>query len=202
MAKKKKETQIVFLLDQTGSMYSCKEDTIGGFNQFLKDQKKDKSGKLKFSLTLFNSAKIEKRYASVDIQEVSELSEKNYVPNHLTPLWDAIGKTIQDLPKAKDVLFVILTDGHENYSKEFKTADAKRIIKEKEKDSGWKFLFLGADLSSFHDASNVGVNFAFVVDKKNMKQAFANVSSSSSYYRSTGKVAYDGQDYTESKDDK
>lgn len=199
MTKKKKETQIVFLLDQTGSMYDCKKDTIGGFNQFLKDQKKDKSGTLKFSLTLFNSMKIEKRYVSVNIQKVSQLSEKNYTPNHMTPLWDAIGKTIQDLPEAKDVLFVIFTDGYENCSKEFKTPDVKRLIKEKEEKSGWKFLFLGADLDKFYDASSVGINFNFKVDKQDMAHAFSNTSCAVSGYRSTGKVAYGGKDY-ESKD--
>lgn len=201
MAKKKKETQVAFLLDQTGSMYSCKSDTIGGFNQFLKDQKKDKSDTLKFSLTLFNSAKIEKRYVDVDIQDVSELSDKNYIPNHLTPLWDAIGKTLQSLSESKDVLFVILTDGYENYSKEFKSADVKKLIKEKEKKAGWKFLFLGADLSKFDDALTAGINFNFKVDKSQMRGAFANVSQTSSGYRSTGSVAYAGQDYSSKDDD-
>ena len=98
MIKKKKESHVVFLLDQTGSMESCKGDTIGGFNNFLKEQKEKKGDSLKFSLTLFNSANVEKRYVGVDIKKVKKLDDKNYVPSNLTPLWDAIGNTIQEFP--------------------------------------------------------------------------------------------------------
>lgn len=186
-----KETKVVFLLDQTGSMESCKKDTIGGFNNFLKEQKAKKGDRLLFSLTLFNSAEIAKRYKGVDIQKVKRLTEKNYVPSNLTPLWDAIGNTIQEHPKDKGVLFIILTDGYENYSKEFKTDAVKALIKEKEKSFGWKFLYLGADLSSFGDAQAVGINLHFKVDKQNMRGAYASLSSSVSSYRDTGDVDYE-----------
>jgi len=132
MAKKKKATQIVFLLDQTGSMESCKKDTVGGFNVFLEEQKKEKND-LRFTLTLFNSAEIEKRHVKKNIKDVEPLSEKNYIPSNLTPLWDAIGNTIQDFPEEEKVMFVILTDGYENYSKEFKADAVKLMIAEKEK---------------------------------------------------------------------
>jgi len=195
MLKKKKESQVVFLLDQTGSMQECKKDTIGGFNTFLEEQKKNKTDKLKFFLTLFNSSKIEKRYVNEEIKNVKPLSDANYVPSNLTPLWDAMGNTIQTLPEAKDVLFVILTDGYENYSKEFKAEAVKRMIKEKEKDCGWKFLFLGADVANFNDAFNVGINFNFNINKKDMTTAYANLSNTVDHYRSTGEVKYDGTDY-------
>ena len=195
MVKKKRESQVVFLLDQTGSMQECKKDTIGGFNAFLKEQKKNKTGKLRFSLTLFNSSKIEKRYADEEIKNVKPLSDANYIPRHLTPLWDAMGNTIQSMPEARDVLFVILTDGYENYSKEFKTEAVKRMIKEKEKDFGWKFLFLGADLANFNDALSAGINFNFNVSKKDMKAAYSSLSDTVDHYRSTGEVRYDGTDY-------
>ena len=195
MVKKKKESQVVFLLDQTGSMQDCKTDTIGGFNMFLEEQKKNKTDELKFSLTLFNSAKVEKRYINEQIKNVESLSDANYIPSNLTPLWDAIGNTIQELPEVKDVLFVILTDGYENYSKEFKAETVKRMIKEKEKDFGWKFLFLGADLANFNDAYNIGINFNFNVSKKDMKTAYASLSNTVDHYRSTGEVKYKDTDY-------
>ncbi|MBA7652188.1 hypothetical protein ES703_60018 [subsurface metagenome] len=195
MVKKKKESQVVFLLDQTGSMQECKKDTIGGFNNFLEEQKKNKTDKLKFSLTLFNSAKVEKRYADEEIKNVKPLSDASYIPSNLTPLWDAMGNTIQSMPEAKDVLFVIMTDGYENYSKEFKAEAVKKMIKEKEKDCGWKFLFLGADLANFNDAFNVGINFNFNVSKKDMNTAYVNLSNTVGHYRSTGEVRYDGTDY-------
>jgi len=195
MAKKKKESKVVFLLDQTGSMQECKKDTIGGFNTFLEEQKKNEADKLKFSLTLFNSLTIEERYIEEEIKNVEPLSDTNYIPSNLTPLWDAVGNTIQMLSEAKDVLFVILTDGYENYSKEFKAETVKRIIKDKEKNCGWKFLFLGADLANFNDAFSAGINFNFNISKKDMVSAYACLSNTVALYRSTGEVRYDGKDY-------
>ncbi len=191
MLKKKKESHVAFLLDQTGSMESCKGDTIGGFNNFLKEQKEKKGDSLKFSLTLFNSAKVEKRYVGVDVKKVKKLDDKNYIPSNLTPLWDAVGNTIQEFPKDKDVFFIILTDGYENYSKEFKADAVKRLITDKEKNFGWKFLYLGADLRSFHDAQSVGIGLHFKVDKSNMGQTYACVSQSVSGYRDTGDIKYE-----------
>jgi len=182
-------------LDQTGSMQECKKDTIGGFNTFLEEQKKNEADKLKFSLTLFNSSKVEERYIGEEIKNVEPLSDENYIPSNLTPLWDAVGCTIQSLPEAKDVLFVILSDGYENYSKEFKAETVKRMIEEKKKDFGWKFLFLGADLPNFKDAFSAGINFNFNISKKDMKAAYASLSNSVAHYRSTGEVRYDGTDY-------
>jgi hypothetical protein len=190
MLKKKKENHVVFLLDQTGSMESCKGDTIGGFNNFLKEQKEKKGDSLKFSLTLFNSAKVEKRYVGVDIKKVKKLDGKNYIPSNLTPLWDAVGNTIQEFPRDKDMFFIILTDGYENFSKEFKADAVKRLITDKEKNFGWKFLYLGADLGSFHDAKSVGIGLHFKVDKADMRTAYACVSQSVSGYRDTGDVKY------------
>jgi len=193
MIKKKKESHVVFLLDQTGSMESCKGDTIGGFNNFLKEQKDKKGDSLKFSLTLFNSAKVEKRYVGVDIQKVGKLSDKNYIPSNLTPLWDAVGNTVQEFPKEKDVFFIILTDGYENYSKEFKADAVKRLITDKKKNDGWKFLYLGADLDRFDDAQNIGINLHFKVDKTKMHDTYAMTSSSVSHYRDTGDVKYENK---------
>jgi hypothetical protein len=153
-----KTTNVVFLLDETGSMENCKKDTIGGFNNFLKDQKKSKQN-INFSLTLFNSTKIEKRYQNVPISEVEKLSESNYKPSNLTPLWDAIGSTINDLPKLKNALFIILTDGYENYSREFSAKTVREMIEEKKK-KGWKFLYLGVDLADMRDALAMRVSMS------------------------------------------
>lgn len=188
--QKENESHVVFLLDQTGSMESCKKDTIGGFNTFIKEQKA-KKGRLKFTMTLFNSLKVEKRYTSTEIKDVIRLSEKSYVPAGLTPLWDAIGNTIQEFSKDKNVFFIILTDGFENYSKEFKPDVVKRLIQEKQDKSKWTFLYLGADITNFDDAMNVGINLNFTVDKSNMQQAYSSLSSSVSCYRDSGNVTYD-----------
>ena len=182
----KKTTYVAFLLDQTGSMWACKKDVIGGFNQLLKDQKANKKDKLKFSLTLFNSEEIEKRYVNVDIDEVDNLSDENYVPNNLTPLLDAVGKTIQEIGDEKNVLFVIYTDGYENYSKEFKKEQIKQMVKEKE-GNGWKFLFLGADLDNFADAMGMGIHLHIATSSSNVKGAYASTSDYVAQYRSGNK---------------
>jgi len=166
----KKLVRIVCLLDQTGSMVSKWKDTIGGFNVFLKEQKAQK-GELRFSLTLFNSLEIEKRYVDKDIQKVEKLTEKNYVPIGATPLWDAIGQTIQELKQKKDLLFIIITDGEENMSKEYTSTSVKNLMKDKEKKQGWKFMYLGVGLKDFLDADKININV-------NMR---AMVSSSSAY---------------------
>jgi hypothetical protein len=182
----KKTTHVAFLLDQTGSMFGVKKDVIGGFNQLLKEQKANKKDTLKFSLTLFNSQEIEKRHVNEDIQKVKQLSDKNYTPNHLTPLLDATGRTIQAIGDKKNVLFIIYTDGYENYSKEFKKEDIRKMVKEKE-GNGWKFLFLGADLDSFADAMGMGINLNINVAKAATAQAYSSTSGYVSQYRSGDK---------------
>ena len=147
-----KTKHCVFVLDQTGSMFEKKKDTIGGFNEFLEKQKKIKKYDIKFSLILFNSAEVEKRYVAVDISKVKPLNDKNYVPAQITPLWDAIGTAISENEKKKDVFFVILTDGEENASREFTSEKVKEMIKKKDK-AGWGFLYLGVDVKDFYSAS-------------------------------------------------
>lgn len=151
--KEQKYSNVIFLLDETGSMELSKSDTIGGFNVFINQQKKLKN-KIKFSLTLFNSLKIEKRYTNVDINDVVELNEDTYVPAGLTPLNDAIGKTIADNINLKQALVVILTDGEENYSKEYSLDTIKKLIEEKQKN-GWSFLYLGVDIANFEQEARL-----------------------------------------------
>ena len=185
---KNKNRSVVFLLDETGSMYSCMTDTIGGFNSFIDKQLAENSD-MSFSLTLFNSEKIEKRYVNVPIKDVEKLSNENYNPNHSTPLWDAIGKTILELKKNNEVLFIILTDGYENSSKEFSSSEIKSLIVEKEKE-GWQFLFLGASLENFNDAHLLGIKNMSAYSKENTAKSFNAIGDTvTSYYRS-GKLSY------------
>lgn len=186
----KKTKHCVFVLDQTGSMYDKKKDTIGGFNDFLEKQKKIKKHSIKFSLILFNSLKVEKRHIAVDVNKVKLLTDKTYVPNGMTPLWDAVGMAISENDKKKDVFFVILTDGLENASQELNSEKVKKMIKKKEK-RGWGFIYLGVDLTNFADAGMMGIAQAstFHVDSRNIKHLLGNnlVATASSYY-DTGSV--------------
>lgn len=190
MTKKKKH--LVLVLDETGSMFSKKEDTIGGFNQFLKEQKAIRKYEILFSMTLFNSVKIEKRYVDVAIKDAKELDEKSYIPSACTPLWDAVGQTIQENTKRKDVLFIIITDGQENASREFKASDVKTLIREKEKD-GWGFMYLGVGLDDFQDGSDMGIALSLSVSS-DMKNVFRASSSTTYPYYESGKLDYSDKD--------
>lgn len=187
-----KDVNIVVLLDRTGSMEKILNDTICGFNTFLRQQKEQKEVRIKFSLTFFSTTQIEEKYSDVDINEVEELNTQNYRPLGGTPLWDAIGTTINKLADKKDLLFVIITDGEENSSKEYKTEAVKKMIEQQEKEANWQFLYLGVGLENFDDATSVGIrsSHAFSGDLN----AYHGLSKTVAYYANTGKVAYDEDD--------
>ena len=188
----KKTKHCVFILDQTGSMYGKKKDTIGGFNEFLEKQKKIRKYNVKFSLILFNAMKVEKRYIGVDVAKVKPLTDKNYIPASMTPLWDAVGTGISENDDKKDVFFVILTDGLENASKEFKSKEVKKMIKKKEK-AGWGFLYLGVDITNFDDAIGMGIALKnmIIMDAGAVGQNLGlSVSKTACDYYDTGDVKY------------
>ena len=121
-SKPKPSTKSVsYILDETGSMMGFKTQTISGFNEYIKTLKADKLVKYKMTLTRFNSNSISIDYLDKPIADVPELTSDTYRPRDLTPLYDAIGKTITDIESkkavGKDILFVIMTDGQENASK-------------------------------------------------------------------------------------
>lgn len=157
----KSRTQVCFLLDETQSMLTRKDETIKGFNGYLTDLKKDKGDEVLFTLTTFNKGGIKTPYASAPINTVKELTSETYNPQNWTPLYDAIGATIcaiKDNVKKKDlVIFVILTDGEENSSNEYKLNDVKDLVKKHEKD-GWKFVFLGVGIDAFAGGSKIGLS--------------------------------------------
>lgn len=190
----KKISHVIFLLDQTGSMYNILKDTIGGFNSFLEEQKKLKNN-ISFSLILFNSQRIDKRYVDVDINDVSALDENTYIPTGLTPLYDAIGLTIKDVDHLKDALFVILTDGEENFSREYTSETIKAIIEDKEK-IGWKFLFLGVDLKDYEKHSDrIGIRAAVGTNSINTIDTYNKMSKTVSAYATTSNTStFDAKD--------
>ncbi len=151
--KKKEKVEIVFLLDRSGSMGGLETDTIGGYNSFIKS-KKDLDAKL--TTVLFDD-RIELLHDRVNISEVKNLTKKDYYVRGSTALMDAIGYTINKISKeSKDrkVIFVITTDGLENSSKEYSRSKIKKMIKER-KD--WEFLYLGANIDSYDEASSIGI---------------------------------------------
>jgi hypothetical protein len=166
-------------------MATCLDDTIGGFNTYISELKKDKKSTYAFSLTLFDT-RFENRHVSIALSEVPELTKQSYVPCGGTALLDAIGSTVSkveasfagvpSLGMMPKILTVILTDGQENSSREFNLAKIKELIENKEKEGNWTFVFLGADLSAFTAGDSMGINLSnsVVFDQSNVRAAYAN----------------------------
>lgn len=155
-AKNKKEMDVVFLLDRSGSMAGSELDTIGGYNSYLKKQRQNKIN-TKITTILFDD-KYEVLHDRVDIKEIKDLTIKEYYVRGCTALLDAIGITISNLDrKVKDnkVLFVITTDGLENSSCEYKKSDIKKLIEE---HSNWEFLYIGANVDSYTEGRELGIS--------------------------------------------
>lgn len=157
-------TELVFILDRSGSMGGLESDTIGGFNGMIEKQKKE-GDRVNVTTVLFDDQVdiIHDRF-SIDI--VEPLTEQDYFVRGTTALLDAVGASIQKtdqvvkhLPeghKPGKVIFVIITDGQENASVKYRYADVRRMIGAK-KECGWEFLFLGANMDAAGEAEKIGI---------------------------------------------
>jgi uncharacterized protein YegL len=162
-------TEIVFILDRSGSMSSLVSDTIGGFNSFIEQQKKEQ-GEAKITTVLFDD-QYEVLHNCVDIHEIKELTEREYSARGMTAMLDAIGKTINDVgdrlsktkesERPKKVIFVITTDGLENSSREFSKPRIKEMIEHQRNKYNWNFLFLGANIDSIAEAGSLGIDINY-----------------------------------------
>ena len=171
MKKTKEKLEIVFLLDRSGSMGGLEEDTIGGYNSFLK---KNKNKDAKITTVLFDN-QIEFLHDRVDVKEVKELTDKDYYVRGCTALMDAIGLTINKISKeTKDrkVVFVITTDGLENASREYNRDKIRKMIEDR-KD--WEFMYLGANIDSYSEAGTIGIKKERVSNYKSSKEGTRNM---------------------------
>lgn len=148
----KERLDVVFLLDMSGSMLGMEEDTIGGYNGYL-DNMKDSDAKV--TTVLFNGSH-EMITNGKCIKNVKKLSRKQYIPGGSTALLDAIGDTIKYMDEkcSNKVLFIITTDGEENSSRRYTKEDIKRLINIHD---NWEFIYLGADIDSYSEASSIGI---------------------------------------------
>ncbi len=164
-------TELVFILDRSGSMAGLESDTIGGFNAMLQKQKKQE-GKCWVSTVLFdNESKV--LHDRIPLDEVSPMTEQDYTVGGCTALMDAIGQAIhhvgniQKYARAEDVpartVFVITTDGQENASHRYDSAKVKQMI-EQHKETGWEFLFIGANIDAVETAASFGIDKERAVD--------------------------------------
>jgi uncharacterized protein YegL len=161
-------TQIVFILDRSGSMDSLAADTIGGYNGFIEAQKAEE-GEALLTTVLFDN-EYEILHDSVNLKDVKPLTEKDYYARGMTALLDAVGKTIKtvgaNLAKMEEedrpskVIVVITTDGFENASKEFTQEQVKTMIEHQRDKYNWEFIFLGANIDSVGTAKDYGITYA------------------------------------------
>lgn len=144
---------VVYILDRSGSMCNITNDTIGGYNSYVKKQLKNK---VKLTTVLFDD-QYEMITDRMDIKKVKELDDTTYYARGCTALYDAIGKTINYISskKTNKVLFIITTDGLENASREFDRNKVKELIT-KHKD--WEFMYIGADIDAYGEASLIGID--------------------------------------------
>jgi Mg-chelatase subunit ChlD len=142
----------VFILDRSGSMENCLDDTIGGFNSFVRDQTA-LGGTLSFIQFDHEFTPV---YDKKPIDDVEPLNRETYKPRGSTALLDAIGKTIKSIESDRTPVVAILTDGLENASSKFTKAHIKDLIEQKTKE-GWTFMYLGANQDAFAEAGGIGI---------------------------------------------
>lgn len=169
---KKNLTELVFILDRSGSMSGLEKDTIGGYNSMLEQQRKV-DGECVITTVLFDN-RYELLHDRIDIRAVQPITEKEYVVGGSTALLDAIGKTIHkigtaqkntsDAYRAEKVIFVIITDGAENASRHYSSMQVKEMIQRQKERYGWEFIFLGANIDAVETAGRFGIDADRAVD--------------------------------------
>ena len=162
---KKNSTELVFILDKSGSMHGLEKDTVGGFNSVIDEQKKP-GGEVLVSTVLFSNDS-ETLHDRISIDRIAPLTEEDYVTGGCTALLDAVGDTIEHIGKIhkyireEDVpektMFVITTDGMENASKKYRAHEIKRMI-ERKQEEGWNFIFMASNIDASEEAEKIGID--------------------------------------------
>ena len=159
-------TELVMILDRSGSMSGLEADTIGGFNGMIKKQKQEE-GEAFVSVLLFDD-KAEVLYDRVPIDRVEEMTAKQYYVRGCTALLDAVGGAVRHIgnihkyarveDRPEKTIFVITTDGMENASREYTYEQVKRMVERQKEQYGWEFLFLGANIDAIETAGRFGIS--------------------------------------------
>ena len=169
---KKNLTELVFILDESGSMSGLTSDTIGGFNSLIAKQKKEEGEALVSTVFFSSSSKV--IHDRLKLEDVPNLKDRDYVPSGCTALLDAVGDAVHHIAnihkyaREEDVpektLFVITTDGMENASRKYSHKDVKKLIERVQEEKGWEFVFLGANIDAAETADSIGIRAENAVD--------------------------------------
>lgn len=194
------KTELVFILDKSGSMSGLETDTIGGYNAMLAKQQAI-AGDCRLTTVLF-ADKDELLHDRMDLQAVHPLTTQEYQVGGTTALLDAIGRTIYkiaNVPKdsvnghgVERVLFVIITDGEENASREYTAEKVKTLIEQQKKEAGWEFIFLGANIDAIATANRFGISpnrtADYLADSVGIELNYQVMAQTVTTFRETGKV--------------
>ena len=163
---KKGLTEIVFILDRSGSMGGLEKDTLGGFNSTIERQKREE-GEAIVSTVLFDDD-TEVLHDRVSLEKIAPLTEKEYYARGSTALLDAIGGAIHHIgnvhkyareeDRPEKTIFVITTDGYENASRKYSSDRVKQMVERQKQKYGWEFIFLGANIDAVETARNFGID--------------------------------------------
>lgn len=171
---RKNLTEMVFILDKSGSMYGLEKDTIGGFNSMLDKQRKVDGEALVSTVLFSNESTV--LHDRVSLDQVKNMTAEDYSTDGCTALLDAIGDAVKHIgnvhkyareeDRPEHTIFVIITDGYENASRRYTYAKIKQLIEQQKEKYGWEFIFLGANIDAATEADRLGIH-------RNMSMSYA-----------------------------
>ncbi|MGI6075099.1 MAG: vWA domain-containing protein [Pyramidobacter sp.] len=202
-APNREKLHIVCILDRSGSMQRLTSDTIGGYNSFIDGQRAD-APQAVVTTVLFDH-EYQVLYENMPIKQVRALTKREYYARGTTALLDAVGSTILRLdgtfkkngtcPRSEPAIFMIMTDGLENASREFNRADVKKLVSDAQEKYGWQFIFMGANIDSIAEAGSIGISKDSAMDyapsAEGVQKAYDRAGAAVKSYRSQGKVGDD-----------
>ena len=175
-----KPCKVLIVLDRSGSMISIAQETINGYNRFIEEQKKI-PGECKVTLVQFDDV-IETVYDDIDINNIPALTNETFIPRGWTALYDAIGKSIRNLETKvtnQKVIVAVITDGEENASKEFRTADQVKALTTTMENRGWNITFIAAnikDVKSYSQSMGIGRSMNYMANSDAVMDMYSELS--------------------------